>query len=77
MAVSVSLMMLCPGTSGRICDVRGCRGTCRRLSDTGLCPNARVEVMEKDRGSLIVKVNCSRHGLSRGMVVKIMVNEDA
>lgn len=77
MAASVPLMMLRPGTSGRICDVRGCRGTCRRLSDMGLCPNARVEVMEEGHGSLIVKVNGSRYALGRGMAAKIMVNEDA
>lgn len=76
MSNPVPLIMLRPGCTARICDVRGCRGTCRRLSDMGLGPNTQVEVMEGGQGPLIVKVNGSCYALGRGMASKIMVNED-
>ncbi len=74
--MTMPLMMLPPGKTGRICAVHGCRCTCRRLSDMGLSQNAVVEVMEDGGGSLIVRVNGSRYALGRGMATKIMVNED-
>jgi ferrous iron transport protein A len=42
----------------------------------GLHPSSLVEVVCADRGSLIVAVAGCRYALSRGMAMKVMVQEE-
>lgn len=55
--------------------VRAGPGMFRRLSSMGLHPSSLVEVVCADRGSLIVAVAGCRYALSRGMAMKVLVQE--
>jgi len=64
------------GRKVTVSEVRAGPGMFRRLSSMGLHPSSLVEVVCADRGSLIVAVAGCRYALSRGMAMKVMVQEE-
>jgi len=64
-----------PGTRVIVSEVRAGPGMFRRLASMGLCPASNVEVICADRGSLIVAVAGCRYALSRGMALKVLVDD--
>lgn len=70
---SCPLSLLAPGTNGKITGVNAGQGLCRRLYALGLVPEARVTVITRDRGSIIVSVCGCRYALSRGMAMKVLI----
>lgn len=69
------LAMVPAGTVATVTEVRAGPGMLRRLAAMGLYPSSRVEVLCADRGSLIVGIAGSRYALSRGMAMKVLVQE--
>ncbi len=63
------------GRKVTVSEVRAGPGMLRRLSSMGLHPSSLVEVVCADRGSLIVAVAGCRYALSRGMAMKVLVQE--
>ncbi|MFA5294794.1 MAG: FeoA family protein [Methanoregulaceae archaeon] len=63
------------GKKVTVSEVRAGPGMLRRLSSMGLHPSSCVEVVCADRGSLIVSVAGCRYALSRGMAMKVLVQE--
>ncbi len=73
MAGVCPLAFLGVGTEAKVTEIRAGKGLRLRLSEMGLCPDARVLVQCADRGSLIVSVGDARYALSRGIAAKIFV----
>lgn len=70
------LAFIPPGTRVTVSEVRAGPGMFRRLASMGLYPPSSVEVICADRGSLIVAVAGCRYALSRGMAMKVLVNDE-
>lgn len=69
------LAMVPTGTVVTVSEVRAGHGMLQRLAAMGLYPSSRVEVVCADRGALIVVIAGCRYALSRGMAMKVFVNE--
>lgn len=69
---TISLLFAWPGQAFRVAALDCGEMAARRLTELGMVPGARVEVLRSGRfGSLIVKVDACRLGLGRGLAAKV------
>ena len=73
--ISMPLMMLQKGETGIIAQkVMGGQGVCRRLTELGLIPGTRIEMVNKiNGGPVIIRVKGSKLAIGRGLASKIRV----
>ena len=67
------LTMVDEGTTATIIRVGGNENLRRHLKDIGFVPNARISVVSRVNGNVIVNVKETRVAISREMAGKIMV----
>lgn len=71
---TISLLFAWPGQAFRVAELDCGEMAARRLTELGMVPGARVEVLRSGRfGSLIVKVDSCRLGLGRGLAAKVLL----
>lgn len=71
--MSVELARMPPGSKARIVAVYGGPGLQRRLMEMGLVPGSLVEVVNNNRGPIIVRVRGVLIAIGRGMASRILV----
>ncbi len=62
------------GSEVTVARVAGGCESCRRLSELGLVPGARVNVVQNGGGPLLLKVGEARFALGQGMALKVFVD---
>ena len=73
---AMPLMMLQPGSSARVLEVRGGRGLTRRLSSMGILPGSVVSLVRgAPGGPVIVEARGSRVIIGRGMAHRVLVQQ--
>ena len=73
---TVPLSFVQEGRKCRVKAIQAGRGLARRLNEMGFNENVVVEVVKSNGvGGVIVQLNDSRFALSRGMAMKIIVEE--
>jgi Fe2+ transport system protein FeoA len=71
---TLPLIMAWPGPIFRVTCLDCGELAARRLTELGMVPGARIEVLRAGRfGSLIVKVDSCRLGLGRGLAAKVIL----
>ncbi len=71
--VHITLEAVPPGKKARIAGLNAGPGLATRLMQMGLTPGVEVEVVNSDRGPILVRVRGVMIALSRGMAKKILV----
>ncbi|MGI6783576.1 MAG: FeoA family protein [Aminivibrio sp.] len=62
------------GSEVTVARVAGGCESCRRLSELGLVPGVKVNVVQNSGGPLLLKIGESRFALGQGMALKVFVN---
>ena len=72
---AMPLIMVPEGKECRVVDIHAGRGLSRHLTEMGFTQNSPVKVLRSDGNSLIVGINGCKYALSRGIAMKILVDE--
>lgn len=71
----IPLAYLPAGTKGYVLEIQGGDGASRHLCDMGFSPSSEVTVLKSSPpGAMLVSIKGSRIALSKGMAMRILIN---
>lgn len=68
------ITIMSEGSEVVVARVAGGDGCSKRLSELGLVPGAKVQVVRNEGGPILLKVGESRFAIGQGMAMKVFVD---